>query len=193
VLAVYTGDAVDDLAEVDSKDDSNGYQSLVEFPITAGTDCRIAVSGYGLATGNIELNWSSVEGILVKLPISSVIASDYQDGHPPEDTIDADLNTRWSALGCGQWIEYDLESTTNVGLVKIAWLNGDRRMATFEIEVSSDGINWSQVYSGQSSGTTVNLESYDFNDLAARYVRIVGCGNTENDWNSITEVEIYGR
>ena len=136
MLAVYTGDAVDDLAEVDSKDDSNGYQSLVEFPITAGTDCRIAVSGYGLATGNIELNWSSVEGILVKLPISSAVASDYQDGHPPEDTIDADLNTRWSALGCGQWIEYDLESTTNVGLVKIAWLTPNRAIDTAMILIS---------------------------------------------------------
>jgi hypothetical protein len=128
-----------------------------------------------------------------KLPISSAVGSDYQDEHPPEDTIDGDLSTRWSALGDGQWIEYDLGSTTNVGYVKIAWFNGDQRMATFDIEMSSDGIGWSQVYSGQSSGTTLNLDSYDFNDLTARYLRIVGHGNTENDWNSITEVEVYGR
>jgi hypothetical protein len=129
----------------------------------------------------------------VKLPISSVAASDYQTGNPPEHTIDGDLDTRWSAFGDGQWIEFDLGSTTNVGYVKIAWYRGDDRIATFDIEASSDGINWSQIYSGQSSGTTVNHESYDFNDLTARYVRIVGHGNTENDWNSINEVEIYGR
>jgi hypothetical protein len=117
----------------------------------------------------------------------------YTNGNPPEDTIDGDLSTRWSAFGDGQWIEYDLGSTKNVGLVKIAWLYGDRRMAYFDIEVSTDGVDWSQVYSGQSSGTTVNLESYDFDDVTARYVRIVGHRNTRNGWNSITEVEIYGR
>jgi len=49
------------------------------------------------------------------------------------------------------------------------------------------------VYAGQSSGTTVELEEYDFADVAGRYVRIVGHGNSESDWNSITEVEIHGR
>jgi hypothetical protein len=140
---------------------------------------------------NITIDY--IEEDYVKLPIFSAAASDYQDGHPPGDTIDGDLSTRWSASGDGQWIEYDLESTTTVGYVKIAWFKGDQRMAAFDIEVSSDGIDWSQVYSGQSNGTTLNLQSYDFNDLTARYVRIVGHGNTENDWNSITEVEIYDR
>jgi hypothetical protein len=130
---------------------------------------------------------------LLSVPVCEVKASYYQDGHPPEHTIDGDLSTRWSAEGDGQWIEYDLCSTRNVGYVKIAWYRGDQRIAQFDIKVSSDGIVWSPVYSGESSGTTVDLELYDFNDVTARYVRIVGHGNTQNDWNSITEVEIYGR
>ena len=134
-----------------------------------------------------------IEGDYVKIPVFSAAASDYQDGNPPEHTLDGNLNTRWSALGDGQWIEYDLRDSTTVGYVKIAWFKGDRRRAAFDIEVSGDGANWIQAYSGQSSGTTLNLASYDFNDVTARYVRTVGHGNTENVWNSITEAEIYGK
>jgi poly(beta-D-mannuronate) lyase len=43
-----------------------------------------------------------------------------------------------------------------------------------------------------SSGTTTQPETYDFADVAARYVRILGHGNSQNTWNSITEVDIWG-
>jgi poly(beta-D-mannuronate) lyase len=33
---------------------------------------------------------------------------------------------------------------------------------------------------------------HDFPDVSARYVRIVGHGNSVNPWNSITEAEIWG-
>ena len=43
---------------------------------------------------------------------------------------------------------------------------------------------------GVSSGTTKNLQTFDFPDVQARYVRIVGYGNSQNNWNSITEISI---
>jgi hypothetical protein len=43
-----------------------------------------------------------------------------------------------------------------------------------------------------SSGTTRQFETYDFADRDARYLRIVGYGNTVNDWTSITEVDVRG-
>jgi poly(beta-D-mannuronate) lyase len=46
--------------------------------------------------------------------------------------------------------------------------------------------------SGQSSGTTTALQPFDFPDVPARYVRIVGHGNSQSDWNSLTEVDIWG-
>jgi hypothetical protein len=58
--------------------------------------------------------------------------------------------------------------------------------------VSTNGSTWTPVFSGQSSGTTAGLQSFDFADVPARYVQIVGRGNSLNDWNSITEVEIWG-
>jgi hypothetical protein len=110
----------------------------------------------------------------------------------PTNTLDQNLSTRWSAEGDGQWIRYDLGESKTVSQVLIAWYRGDLRLARFAIEISSDASQWRQVFSGASSGTAVSLQTYDFSDVMAQYVRIVGHGNTENMWNSITEVEIHG-
>jgi hypothetical protein len=132
-------------------------------------------------------------GQVGKLAVVAVVASESQDPNVPANTIDGDLGTRWSALGDPQWIRYDLGSVKTVCLVKVAWYNGNIRKATFDVEVSEDGSDWTQVLAGvQSSGSTLELETYDFADTPARYVRIVGHGNSSNTWNSITETEIHG-
>ena len=127
----------------------------------------------------------------VKLTVSSVTASGYQAGNPPANTLDADLRTMWSADGNGQWITFDLGTAKRIRLVQIATYRGNERKAQLDIQVSSNRTAWATVYSGQSSGTTTGLERYDFPDVTAQYVRIVGHGNTSNTWNSLTEVEIY--
>jgi hypothetical protein len=58
------------------------------------------------------------------------------------------------------------------------------------IAVSDDGISYVDVYSGDSSGATSSAESYGFDNIEARYVRITVNGNTENNFASITEIEI---
>jgi poly(beta-D-mannuronate) lyase len=114
------------------------------------------------------------------------------DGNVPENTIDEDFGTRWSGQGSGALIRYELEASGTVSEVDIAWHQGDQRVFTFDIETSANGVSWTRVYSGQSSGTTLSLETYDVTDTTASWVRIVGYGNTTNNWNSILEVEIWG-
>ncbi len=128
----------------------------------------------------------------VKLSVASVQASSYETSNVPENTLDGNLGTRWSANGDGEWIAYDLGSLQTVSKVYIAWHRGDKRTSPFEVEVSADGINWTGVYSGQNSGTTIDLEEHDFTNLTGRFVRIVCHGNSINAWNSISEVEIHG-
>jgi hypothetical protein len=126
------------------------------------------------------------------LPIRSVTASSVQSPNVATNTRDSDMSTRWSAEGDGQWIAYDLGTPRTVSQVAIAWYQGNQRQASFAIEVSSNGANWTEVHSGNSRGRTLSLEPYDFTAVSARYVRILGYGNTVNSWNSITEVEISG-
>lgn len=60
LLGVYTGLAVNSLANVASNDDDSGTtQSRVVFLATAGTPYYIAVDGKAGATGNFALNWAT--------------------------------------------------------------------------------------------------------------------------------------
>ena len=126
------------------------------------------------------------------IPGTSVIAS-ADDGNVPANTVDGSLSTRWSANGDGQWIRYDLGSTKTVTWLKLAWLNGDSRVYTFDVQVSADGSAWTTIATGlQSSGTTTALELFNTPNNTARYVRYVGHGSNVNLWNSVTEVEVWG-
>jgi unsaturated chondroitin disaccharide hydrolase len=124
------------------------------------------------------------------LAVASVSASS-DDGHIPSNTLDNDLNTRWSANGNGQWISYDLGLNVTVAKVGVAFYQGDQRTARFDIQASQDGSNWRTVFSGLSSGMTRHIESYDFTDRTARFLRVVGHGNSRSSWTSITEVRIF--
>lgn len=145
----------------------------------------------GKARGRYEI-WIDRQSGPGSFP-STIIAST-DDGNVPENTMDGDLSTRWSAEGDGQWIAYDMGSDGPVSSVAIAWYQGDVRSSRFDIEVAAEGeTEWRQVFSGSSSGEQTAPETYTFEETTARYLRIVGHGNTANAWNSITEVTIPGR
>lgn len=124
------------------------------------------------------------------LPVSGVTASGH-DGNVPANTLDDDLSTRWSDEGDGVWIRYDLGSARTVGSVALAWHRGDTRRHDFRVQTSPDGVAWTTRFSGTSGGTSLLPETYDIPDTSARYVRVVGYGNTGNDWTSITETDIH--
>src|SRR5438128_397070 len=130
-----------------------------------------------------------ISAALPPLPATSVVAS-ANDGNLPQNTLDNTLATRWSAQGDGQWIRYDLGALVAVDHVDIAWYLGDTRISSFDIQVSLDTVTWTKVFSGQSSGQTLQLESYPFPTTAGRSVRIVGHGNNTGAWNSIADVAI---
>src|SRR6187200_2527761 len=128
-----------------------------------------------------------------KLPIGNVVASGSETVNPPSNAIDNNLNTRWSNLGVGSWIQADLGSKSNICSVDIAWHRGNLRQNSFTISVSDDGTTFTNMFSGKSSGSTISFEKYSMPaGTEARYVRITVNGNTENNWASITEIAVNG-
>jgi Glycosyl hydrolases family 28/F5/8 type C domain len=121
------------------------------------------------------------------------VAASGNDGNKPDNTIDGDLATRWSAEG-EQWIQWDLGEVHSIQRVRIAFHKGDTRRARFDLEVSSgDGGPGERVLQDRrASGTTTALETFDFGPVSGRYVRYVGHGNDHSAWNSLLEVEIWG-
>lgn len=123
----------------------------------------------------------------------AVTAIGNQFGNTPHNTLDNALNTRWSQPGLGQWIRYNLGSVRRVWAVDLAFYAGDQRRSFFDIEVSADDNVYEKVLTGGiSSGMTTGLERFEFAPVNARYVRIVGNGNSTggDNWNSLTEVRI---
>jgi hypothetical protein len=125
-------------------------------------------------------------------PLSCLpVVASADDGNVPGNVLDNDLNTRWSANGDGQWIQFCLSSATTVNGVQIAFYNGNSRTSTFDILTSTDGASFTTRASNLvSSGTSLNLETFSITPVTAKYVRIVGHGNSVNAWNSYTEVHI---
>ncbi|MEL7004283.1 MAG: discoidin domain-containing protein [Bacteroidota bacterium] len=103
-----------------------------------------------------------------KLSISRVTAKSH-DGNVPQNTVDGNFSTRWSANGSGQYITFDLGSSKSVSNIKVAWYKGNQRRASFKIRVGNSTSSMSTIYTGNSSGNTNSLENYDFSDVTSVY------------------------
>src|SRR6266571_8168604 len=115
------------------------------------------------------------------------------DGNVPANVLDNNLNTRWSNLGVGSFIQADLGGKKTICSVDIAWYRGNLRVNNFVISVSSDGTSFTNVFTGKSSGTTLFAEKYTLpTSVTTRFVRVTVNGNTENQWASITELSVDG-
>lgn len=165
---------------------------------TGGTQTlRLTVTGKQAASGAFTVTADSfvltpqATPAKLSVPAGNVTAS-ANDGNLPANTVDGSLATRWSAQGDGQWIRFDLGATKTVTSVKIAFYNGDVRTSTFDVQTSPDGTAWTNRGSFTSSGTSLALETFNSTDASARYVRLLGHGNSVNLWNSYTEVEVWG-
>jgi len=73
------------------------------------------------------------------------------------------------------------------------WYKGNERRSEFSVEASVDGESYATIVpTRMSAGETLDQETYEFEPVTARFVRILGTGNTSNGWNSITEVSAMG-
>lgn len=123
----------------------------------------------------------------------SVTASSYQSGtsNYPSNTLDGNLATRWSSQGDGQYITYDLGRIEIVQSIDLAFYQPTTvRTNWFDVLLSNDGSTWRYALTN-SSGTNATLANFDFMDWPARYVRVVGHLNSQNNFNSITETVIH--
>lgn len=128
--------------------------------------------------------------------IPNRVTANGDDGNVPQNTLDGNLGTRWSSNGYnGKYITYDLGSVKSVSSVKLAFYKGNQRKAYFKIRAGTSTSNLQNIVDKKTSGSSGNtngLETYSFNTINVRYVRISCFGNSSSSWNSITETEIYG-
>lgn len=142
---------------------------------------------------------------------STVTASSYQPGtnYVPGNVLDGvwgedaeSQQSRWSASGQGQWLQFDLGTEQTVTYVNIAFLNARERLSSFEISAShtedfqSSTVVFERQFSRQLQPEDSLLQTYVLQSpVKARYLRLIGYGNnaggSSGNWNSIMEVELY--
>lgn len=153
------------------------------------------IRAVGRSGGKEYTDSCSWEFVIVNdYPVAAVSASNSETGNPPENSIDGNLGTRWAGDNY-PWIRYDLGSVKDVDRVGIVFYRGNERVYTFDVQASTDDVNWTPVLTdAASSGTTAAIEEFDLGGIAARYIRIDGKGNTGTapTWSSYYEVEFYG-
>jgi hypothetical protein len=130
--------------------------------------------------------------ICASLPVSGIATSGDDGVNVPSRAIDKNIDTRWSSLGLGSWIQLDLGQVNTICSVGINWHRGNERVNSFVISVSTDGNAFTNVFSGKSDGASLTEQNYNFQSMAGRFVRVTVTGNTQNNWVSIAELKIYG-
>lgn len=122
------------------------------------------------------------------LNIKKIEASSEQSGNSAQNAIDGKAISRWSAKGKDEWLEIDLGNYKSINAIEMAFFKGDERTQEFSVYIEGSRI----LYDVKSSGKTLGLQRFTFDEKKGSEVTIYGKGNSENDWNSITELVLCG-
>ncbi len=130
---------------------------------------------------------------MTSIPVRGYEVSEIsQEENPPINMFDGTQVTRYAVSGTGQWAKIDLGSVQAIDNVIISFMSGNKRRQKVAFSVSVDGINWTEVWKGESCGTTEDFETFNIGRQNARYVRVGLNGNSTGgeNWNSVTELVI---
>ena len=128
-------------------------------------------------------------------------ASGYQDTAPPDYCIDGDITTRWAVEGenYGVFIFSEPRSVSSVWIA--SWL-ANQRFLKFDLEVSTDGVNFRpEITNGKTTvleaGEADKLEEFPITEGNYKAIRIWLHGSeyangSSTLWNSLLEVAFTG-
>ena len=103
--------------------------------------------------------------------------------------FDADPTTRWASAGGidNSWISVDLGSAQTVSRVVLKWEAA--YAASYEIQVSSDNVNFTPVASNTAGGG--GTETLTFPPVTTRYVRMQGKQRATTYGYSLYDFQVY--
>lgn len=130
-----------------------------------------------------------------KGPFATVagVSASKDDGNIPQNVIDRNRDTRWSADGSQEYLLLELDKEEVINKVSALFYSGDTRSSKFDLEVSTDGITYTRVLTNMSSTqkSPNNFDTYVFAPVKAKYVKYIGHGNSVNTWNSIIDFWVH--
>ncbi len=135
-----------------------------------------------------EKTESEESGKCFPVEIKDIKASSADGQHTAHAAIDKKSLTRWSAKGLGESLTLEFAAKTKINGIEISFLKGDERTQAFAVSVDGTTVLKDQ----SSNGKTLALERFPFKPIEASSVTIKGFGNSQNSWNSLTELIVCG-
>lgn len=179
------------------------FQSTNPPPPGGGTPPPGDCTAHAAAQGTIPVAGGG--GGMVHHGYAITAATDNgNDGNVASNAIDGNLDTRWSQNSTTAQLTLNMGASNPVDRIKVAWYKGNERQAKFTLSYSTNGSTFTTIppptgSNFTSAGTGTNLEEFPLINYAgsvgpvtAQYIRYTGIGNTVNNWNSVTEIELWG-
>jgi hypothetical protein len=140
-LARHTNDVQDHAVDVSM---ATPLGTRLEYRVepTRGKYLRVVVRG------NDVNAWNSINELKCSAMISgtpAVTASGCVESYEPKKAADGDRATRWAIDGKPHWIQFELDPAKPFDRVAIEWYEGKRRTYDFDLQVSADGSEWSEL------------------------------------------------
>ena len=119
----------------------------------------------------------------------SASASSQKGGNNADAAVDGNAKTRWeSDASDPQSISVDLENVYTLKKIVLNWETAAAK--TYQIEVSTDGTNWTSAATVEDGKPGVR--EFVLAGIKARYIRVSGTTRTTGYGYSIYEIEVYG-
>ena len=157
-----------------------------------GLTKTLTISQDGVPSGAVLIN-AGVAGAPVTVTATAEQVDATRSNYAV-NTLDKDLNTRWSDLGVvGDYgvLTYDFKDLYTLESIKIATTGTSSKFYYYKIQFSTDGVNYSVPVDVTSDSGTA-FKTYLFTNQA-RYVKITGGGNNSSAFSTISEIEFYGQ
>ena len=161
----------------------------------------VTVSSASLGfSAEISVTVSDKHVLSLGRPVSLQNNADQAANTPLANINDGDISTRWqgeesvASAGAPTYITIDLERICAVDSFDVSFFNPSNRAHYYEISVSTDGENFTQVVDNlQNSRYNVTTFSHTLTQsVVARYVRLGITGQTAGATPGVYEFTVYG-
>jgi len=126
-----------------------------------------------------------------KLPLTAS-SSTSLSSYGPEKAIDGDMNTKWAAKTTEApfWIMFDTGAVNQIDYLIIEWYKSWYGIDDYDIQISSDGTSWEDVFTGITSVHDSGEELREIN-RQTKYIRFY-INIPKRDYAILSEFEAYG-
>lgn len=121
------------------------------------------------------------------------VSQEAQPQNAGVNLFDRDFATRWTSLNEGEYVTIDLGEEKSVAAVAMGFWQSAARSYNYTVQASVDGKSYTIVDAGSSPMEPEgDYRIYSFSPIRARYVKIIGTGNTTNVNTNILELRVLG-